>query len=733
MAFSASANISSMAMAGVANILMARLLGPQGRGELAAIVVWASLASALGDLGLSQSCGYYSARRPRDAGAVIGSAVALSLAAAAIVLTILHGLGGRIFGEEVSGPAGIYLLFAVPIYMVSTCLSNTMLGLGRLGRFNLVKMVQSAGYVAGIAAAWAMGSSRVSGVLRGILFFQAAAALAAFGCAATVVPLATWSIRAAVVRDLLSYGLRTYTGSLFWLANGRLDQALLVWLAPMRELGIYAVAVSYAGLLFGVASAVATVTFSRAARAESEEDRNLEFRRSLRLFAILTVPLALLMTGLAHWAITGVYGAPFAAASLPAEILLLGSLLLGANFLLSSCMRAGGRPATPVLAEAGGLIVTLVALPAAIPHWGIAGAAWVSVASYAVTCSLLAALWLLHGKPAAPLTITQFHRRPFHHNFSIERVFSTVRRALPSALDCRVAVCRHHGTRPLAVARNLVEALFRQAGINHITGDVSYLALLLRPRRTLLTIHDCVGMRTLQGWRRRFYRLFWLALPVRRCSLVTVISQHTKEEVMRYTGCPEEKIRIVPDPVGEEFQPCPREFRDELPVILQVGAGDNKNIGRVADALSGIPCELHIIGHHLLPEDRRRLAQAGIRYRVSCGLTGEQMVRAYEECDLVVFASTYEGFGMPVVEAHAVGRPVVTSNLDPLVSVAGGAACLVDPWISESIRSGVLRVLKDADYRRDLVRLGYQNVRRFDAQSVANAYLAIYRELACRN
>ena len=327
------------------------------------------------------------------------------------------------------------------------------------------------------------------------------------------------------------------------------------------------------------------------------------------------------------------------------------------------------------------------------------------------------------------MIVTYLQRRPFAHDFSIERVFSTVRRALPSWVECRVRLCRYNGTNPVKVAYNIVDVMMRQAGINHITGDISYLTLLLRKRSTILTVHDCGNSVSLKGWRRRLYRWWWLLLPVRRSALVTVISERTKQEVMQLTGCPEEKIRVVPDPVGEEFQPFPREFRAETPVILQVGARDNKNLSRVAAALRGIPCEFHVVGR-LREADRVELDRTGIRYRISRELTDEQVVRAYEECDLVVFASTYEGFGMPIVEANAVGRPLVTSNLEPMVSVAGGAACLVDPYESESIRSGVLRVIQDSAYREELIRRGFENVKRFSPKAIAEAYLGIYGELA---
>lgn len=399
-ALSTATNVVCMGMAGVASMLAARLLGPQGRGQFAAIVVWASLASTLGDLGISQSCSYYIARHRREAGAIAGTAIALNLACAAVLLALLQLFAGRILGNEVAGSARFYL-FSVPVSMTVSSLTNMMLGLGYFGRFNLIKTVQAAAYVAGFGSAWAKGPAQVGGALAGILFFQSAGGLIALYCAATVIRLETWRVSVAMARELLSYGVRTYAGNLCWLANGRLDQALLVWFAPMRELGIYAVAVSYSGLLFGVAGAVATAAFSRAARAASGMARRQELTRGLGLLAVLTLPLATGMALLARFAITTVYGVAFSDACQPACILLLGGLFLGANYVASNCLRADGRPGAPVVAEAGGLIITVLALPFVLPRWGITGAAWVSVTSYAATAAGLAVLWMLHDRRTA--------------------------------------------------------------------------------------------------------------------------------------------------------------------------------------------------------------------------------------------------------------------------------------------------------------------------------------------
>ena len=331
-----------------------------------------------------------------------------------------------------------------------------------------------------------------------------------------------------------------------------------------------------------------------------------------------------------------------------------------------------------------------------------------------------------HALAGRCMKVVYFQRRPNISNHSIERVFATVRGEL-KGLENDVRLCRFESRGIWKRLYNMVEAALRQGDINHITGDVHYLAFLLRKDRTLLTVHDCGSMLRLQGVRRWLFQWLWLKLPVLRCSVVSVISEHTKKEVLEYTSCIESKIRVVPDPVGAEFQPAPRKFNTLKPRILQVGAAENKNLGRLAAALAGINCKLDIIGAPL-PNARDALEQFGIDYAWLAELSDAEVAGRYREADVVVFCSTSEGFGMPIVEGNAIGRPVVTSDLEPMRTVAGGAACLVDPFDIGSIRGGILRVVEDTGYREELVRRGFENVKRFEAQAIASSYAAIYAE-----
>jgi glycosyltransferase involved in cell wall biosynthesis len=147
---------------------------------------------------------------------------------------------------------------------------------------------------------------------------------------------------------------------------------------------------------------------------------------------------------------------------------------------------------------------------------------------------------------------------------------------------------------------------------------------------------------------------------------------------------------------------------------------------RLVQALQGIPCTLDIVGP--IDESLAKLLQeAGVHYRAYGRLSDDELVQRYREADVISFVSTYEGFGMPIVEAQCVERVCVTSNCSSMPEVAGDGACLVDPLDVASIRAGFLRVIGDEEYRRSLIEAGGLNRLRFDAQKIADDFLRVYQ------
>jgi glycosyltransferase involved in cell wall biosynthesis len=273
-----------------------------------------------------------------------------------------------------------------------------------------------------------------------------------------------------------------------------------------------------------------------------------------------------------------------------------------------------------------------------------------------------------------------------------------------------------------------LQAKLNQGDINHITGDVHFVALFLKKRQTILTIHDIGAMQRLKPFARWIFKWLWIILPVRRSAVVTTISEATKCDLLKYVKVGPEKIKVIYNPIPIGFQKAIKGFNKAKPVILQLGTKDNKNIPRLIKALQGIPCFLEIIG--IVNEQiENELRDSGVEFKNYTNLTDGEIVERYRRADVVTLVSTLEGFGLPILEANATGRVVVTSNISSMPEVAGNAAHLVDPLNVLSIREGILRVIDDDHYREKLIANGFENCKRFDISAITKQYLDIYTDV----
>lgn len=326
------------------------------------------------------------------------------------------------------------------------------------------------------------------------------------------------------------------------------------------------------------------------------------------------------------------------------------------------------------------------------------------------------------------ITVTQFMRQPSKDGFSIETVFADVRGGLPREIEVQVYTCKYGARGIWGKLYEIFRVCFFKSQVNHITGDFHFLSFLLPKSRSCLTFHDTVSPDHSEGLKKWIISLLWYRIPLKRAGLVVAVSEFTKQRVMAYTGCASEAIRVIHNPVSPLFIPKPLILKTR-PRILLVGTGRTKNTLRILEALSGIDCDISIIGNPNLAQ-KEMIKKFNLRCNIYTSLSRTEVLNQYELSDLVVFASIYEGFGLPIIEAQAVGRPVVTSNFGAMLEVAGKGACCVDPFEVSSIREGILRTLEDSHYRESLVQSGFENIKRFSPDVVAQKYAAVYQELA---
>ncbi len=328
------------------------------------------------------------------------------------------------------------------------------------------------------------------------------------------------------------------------------------------------------------------------------------------------------------------------------------------------------------------------------------------------------------------MRITYFHRKviPDFH-FSVEIIFSDVRKYLPDSVNYAIKVSRYYSKGLFPRIYNVFEAFFRQSGVNHVTGDINYVGLLLSKKRTIQTILDCVYMQKNSGLKMMLYKFFWIRVPVRRCRFITTISEASKAEIVMLSRCNPDKVKVIPIALSPVFAPVERSYQWDKPRILMIGSAPNKNQVRMIKSLEGIDCRIQIIGQYQ-QEIKDLLDSCKMDYIYQSGFSIDQMYKAYQETDILMFASTYEGFGMPLIEAQATGVIAVTGNISSMPEVAGeGGAIFVDPYDIQSIREGVLNAIQDQQLRERIHKNGAENIKRFEPRRISEMYLELYKQI----
>jgi glycosyltransferase involved in cell wall biosynthesis len=282
---------------------------------------------------------------------------------------------------------------------------------------------------------------------------------------------------------------------------------------------------------------------------------------------------------------------------------------------------------------------------------------------------------------------------------------------------------------------------------------VQYTAPLFCSMPVVVSVHDVSFLEHpnfFPPFRTRQLR-YTVRRTVKSAARVLTVSDFSKRRIITAYGLDESKVAVMPNGVASSFRPMPREsaqrwVRKSLglpgPIILTVGdLQPRKNQAALIRAFEKLLRERRHLPHHLVIVGKENWHAATIhaiakrssvadRIHFTGFVSDEGLLHLYGACDLFVYPSLYEGFGLPIIEAMACGRAVACSNTSAMPEVADSAAILFDPNSDDEIVLALRDLLLNPDLRQRMERLGMQRASMFSWEKTASKTLDLYYAVA---
>lgn len=282
---------------------------------------------------------------------------------------------------------------------------------------------------------------------------------------------------------------------------------------------------------------------------------------------------------------------------------------------------------------------------------------------------------------------------------------------------------------------------------------VQYTAPLFCAAPIVVSIHDVSYIEHPEFFTtaRRVQLQISVERTVRGATKILTLSEFSRQGIARAYGLDPARIAVVPAACAEIFKPVSRpkaksfvegRFQITTPFVLNVGdLQPRKNPLGLIRAFEELIGNCPELPHHLVMVGKDtwyapKVHQAaenspfGNRIHFTGYVDDAELLQLYNACEIFVFPSFYEGFGIPILEAMACGRAVACANTSAMPEVAGTAAVLFDPHSTEAMMASMRDLLRNNELRARKERLGQQNASRFSWKGTAKQTLDVYYEVA---
>jgi O-antigen/teichoic acid export membrane protein len=391
-------SIAIQGMNVLSGVITARLLGPEGKGELSAVLLWPALLAVVGYLGISESITYFTAADQGRAPTILSTSLTFAVVQAAILVLVgyfvipfaLHDFG------DSAAEVGRLFVWWIPLNVATLYAASTLSATLQFGAYSVVRLSVVVVSLVGLIVLALVRAVSVESIAILYLGANVVALATALGFCWRAGWLREWRIDRNVLRDLLGFGVKAQTSNALSQVNQRFDQVAISLVLAPAHLGLYAVAVTLTATSSIVSATVSLVAMPAVAGAAGR-DRQVELLgRFVRGTLLATLVSATLLIVLVPVVIGSFFGDSFVPATDVARILLVASVFLATNLTLSSGLKALGEPLASAIAEFVGVGITLVALALLVPLLGIIGAGIASLLAYA--SSTVYILWFIRRR-----------------------------------------------------------------------------------------------------------------------------------------------------------------------------------------------------------------------------------------------------------------------------------------------------------------------------------------------
>ena len=394
--FTFSTRVSALFLGLLASIIIARTLGPEGKGIYTLAILLPSLLLTFTNFGINPATVFYIGKKKYPLSEVFGTNIGITILlgglAILIGLVIIFFFGSRLF----PGVGKEYLLLAFPLVLFTLFfgfISHILIGLERFKKYNFVYFLQSFLFLVLLAILLLGFHFGIKSAILAYVFSFFLVCLILFFLVKKETKKVILKPNWEYFKNTFLYGSKAYLGSIFVFFHTRADRFLINFFIAPFAVGFYSVSAGVAESLWLLSLAASTVLFPRVA-SETNGRRLKEFTPLVwRSILFITFLMAILLFFVGPWLIPFLYSEKFLPSIQPFQILLLGSLAFCGMGILGNDLSARGKPQLMTYTVGISMILNIILNILWIPKWGITGAAWATSFSYLVCLGIIIFLY----------------------------------------------------------------------------------------------------------------------------------------------------------------------------------------------------------------------------------------------------------------------------------------------------------------------------------------------------